>query len=149
MDHAPHSVEELLRVLTALASPHRLRIIAALAEGRTYVSQLARQLEMNRPLLYMHLQRLEAAGLVVGTLETARDGSSVKYFEVVPFAVGLTPEVITEAVRSPEAQDPPAGGPVTHGPATAGTGTGTERPATDGPGADDPGTGSSGEDRRQ
>ncbi|MEO3745103.1 winged helix-turn-helix domain-containing protein [Plantactinospora sp. B5E13] len=94
------SGEELLRVLTALASPHRLRIIAALSEGRTYVSQLARQLRMNRPLLYMHLQRLEAAGLVVGTLETAQDGSSVKYFEVVPFALGLTPEAIRTAART-------------------------------------------------
>lgn len=100
MGEALSSGDELLQVLTALASPHRLRIIAALTEGRTYVSQLARQLRMNRPLLYMHLQRLEAAGLVVGTLETARDGSSVKYFEVVPFAFGLTPEAIRAAART-------------------------------------------------
>lgn len=100
MDDASPTGDELLRVLTALASPHRLRIIAALAEGRTYVSQLARQLRMNRPLLYMHLQRLEAAGLVTGTLETAPDGSSVKYFEVVPFALRLTPELIGAAART-------------------------------------------------
>ncbi|ROT33763.1 winged helix-turn-helix domain-containing protein [Micromonospora sp. HM5-17] len=100
MDQGPSSGDELLRVLTALASPHRLRIIAALVEGRAYVSQLARRLRMNRPLLYMHLQRLEAAGLVVGTLETAQDGSSVKYFEVVPFALGLTPEVIRTAAQT-------------------------------------------------
>ena len=104
MDQAPSSGEELLRVLTALASPHRLRIITALSDGRIYVSQLARKLQMNRPLLYMHLQRLEAAGLVVGTLETARDGSSVKYFELVPFALVLTPEAITAAVGSLEAE---------------------------------------------
>ena len=97
---AGRSGDELLRMLAALASPHRLRIIAALAPGRNYVSELARQLQMNRPLLYMHLQRLEAAGLVSGTLETARDGSSVKYFEVVPFAMALTPEVIAAAVRT-------------------------------------------------
>src|SRR5262245_34271560 len=60
---------ELLQILAALASPHRLRILAALADGRNYVSDLARQLEMNRPLLHMHLQRLEAAGLVTGVLE--------------------------------------------------------------------------------
>ena len=46
-----------------------MRIIAALTDGRTYVSELARRLEMNRPLLYMHLQRLEAAGLVSGGTE--------------------------------------------------------------------------------
>ncbi|GAA2611116.1 winged helix-turn-helix domain-containing protein [Dactylosporangium fulvum] len=100
MSHTPTSGAELLRVLAALASPHRLRIVAALTHGRAYVSELARRLEMNRPLLYMHLRRLEAAGLVSGALETARDGSSVKYFEVVPFAVALTPEAIAAAVRT-------------------------------------------------
>ncbi|WP_416903448.1 ArsR/SmtB family transcription factor [Micromonospora echinospora] len=98
--------EELLRTLAALASPHRLRIIAALTEGRSYVSELARRLEMNRPLLYMHLQRLEAAGLVAGTLETAPDGSSVKWFEVVPFALDLTPAAIAAAAPTLGADGP-------------------------------------------
>ncbi|MEQ4300761.1 winged helix-turn-helix domain-containing protein [Plantactinospora sp. B6F1] len=124
MDQAAPAGEQLLRTLTALASPHRLRIVAALAEGRSYVSQLARQLGMNRPLLYMHLQRLEAAGLVVGELETARDGSSVKYFEVVPFALALTPELVAEAVATLEAAQP------------AGTATGENGPAAGGSGED-------------
>jgi DNA-binding transcriptional ArsR family regulator len=105
MDGAVRSGEELLRVLAALASPQRLRIVAALAGGRMYVSELARRLLMNRPLLYMHLQRLEAAGLITGALVTAPDGSSVKYFDVVPFALHLTPEVITTAVRTLGAED--------------------------------------------
>ncbi|GAB2927355.1 winged helix-turn-helix domain-containing protein [Micromonospora polyrhachis] len=105
-DGSGPSGDELLLVLAALASPHRLRIIAALTPGRNYVSELARQLQMNRPLLYMHLQRLEAAGLVNGTLETSRDGSSVKYFEVVPFAMALTPEAIAEAVRTLSTESP-------------------------------------------
>lgn len=98
--------DELLRALAALASPHRLRIVASLAEGRGYVSELARRLGMNRPLLYMHLQRLEAAGLVTGTLETAPDGSSVKWFEVVPFALELTPATIAAAVTTLGADSP-------------------------------------------
>jgi len=55
---------ELLRVFEALANPHRLWIVAALAEQRKYVSELAREVRLSRPLLYLHLQRLEAAGLV-------------------------------------------------------------------------------------
>ncbi|GIG88889.1 ArsR/SmtB family transcription factor [Plantactinospora endophytica] len=125
MDQDPPPGEHLLRMLTALASPHRLRIVAALAEGRSYVSQLARRLEMNRPLLYMHLQRLEAAGLVVGELETARDGSSVKYFEVVPFALALTPQVIAEAVPTLEVAEPGAAGRTRNGPASGGSGEDT------------------------
>ncbi|WP_434740680.1 ArsR/SmtB family transcription factor [Micromonospora sp. SH-82] len=98
MDQTTPNGDELLRMLTALASPHRLRIVAALSEGRAYVSELARRLAMNRPLLYMHLQKLEAAGLVRGTLETAPDGSSVKWFEIAPFAVELTPQTVASAV---------------------------------------------------
>lgn len=90
--------DELLRVMTALGNPHRLRIVATLVRGRQYVSQLAREVGMSRPLLYMHLQRLEAAGLVTGSLELSEDGKAMKYYEVTPFIVRLTPEVIAEAV---------------------------------------------------
>jgi ArsR family transcriptional regulator len=92
--------DELLRALSALASPHRLRIVAALAGGRNYVSQLARDLDMNRPLLHMHLRRLEAAGLVLGTLELSRDGKAMKYFEAAPFALQLTPESVRQAAKT-------------------------------------------------
>lgn len=92
--------DDLLKVLSALANPHRLRILSALAGGRNYVSQLAREIGMSRPLLHMHLQRLEAAGLVSGTLELSEDGKAMKYFEVAPFALRLTPETIAEAART-------------------------------------------------
>ena len=92
--------DELLHVLSAMASPHRLRIIAALTDGRNYVSQLARDLDMNRPLLHMHLRRLEAAGLVLGTLELSRDGKAMKYYEAAPFALELTPMSVPSATAS-------------------------------------------------
>ena len=89
---------ELLALIDGLSNPQRLRIVAALAPGRNYVSQLARDLHMSRPLLYLHLQRLEAAGLVRGTLELSNDGKAMKYFEVVPFSVTLSPERIVIAM---------------------------------------------------
>jgi DNA-binding transcriptional ArsR family regulator len=92
--------DELLRVLSALASPHRLRVLAALAGGRNYVSQLARELGMGRPLLHLHLRRLEEAGLVRGSLELSVDGKAMKYYEVTPFALELTPEVIAAAAAT-------------------------------------------------
>lgn len=97
-DDTGPSGDELLRALSALANPHRLRIVAALSEGREYVSRLARVMGMSRPLLHMHLQRLEAAGLVSGTLELSEDGKAMKYYEVTPFALSLTPAGIAEAV---------------------------------------------------
>jgi predicted transcriptional regulator len=94
------SGDELVRVLAALSNPLRLRIMAALAPGRNYVSRLARELGISRPLLYLHLRQLEAAGLVKGTLELSADGKAMKYFEVAPFALELTPAAIAEAVKT-------------------------------------------------
>ena len=96
MSYPIRSGDELLRVLSALDNPHRLRVLAALSGKRNYVSQLAREIGMSRPLLHMHLQRLEIAGLIKGTLELSEDGKAMKYFEVVPFEINLTPERIVE-----------------------------------------------------
>jgi len=83
-----------------VANPLRLRVIAELYPGRVHVSELARRLGISRPLLYMHLDRLEKAGIVTGHLELSEDGKAMKYFELVPFELRLTAQVITEAVRA-------------------------------------------------
>lgn len=101
--------EELLAVLAAVGHAQRLRIVAELAEGRLYVSELARRLGMSRPLLYMHLERLEKAGLVIGSLELSADGKALKYFELAPFDLRLNVDTILAAVRAGEAAAPGAG----------------------------------------
>jgi len=95
--------DELLATLTAIAHPLRLRIIAELAGGRVHVSELARRLDMSRPLLYMHLDRLEKAGLVTGQLELSDDGKAMKYFELVPFDVRVTADVVVQALDGDDA----------------------------------------------
>jgi DNA-binding transcriptional ArsR family regulator len=97
---SPSTPDELARVFAALANPHRLKIVATLASGRIHVSELARQVGLSRPLVHMHLQRLEAAGLVVGSLELSDDGKAMRFFEVTPFAIHLTPELVVEAART-------------------------------------------------
>jgi predicted transcriptional regulator len=88
-------------MLAALANVHRLRIIAALSlNGRTYVSQLAREIGISRPLLHLHLNKLEAAGLVSSKLELSPDGKALNYFEVTRFAIELTPSSIAKAATS-------------------------------------------------
>lgn len=57
---------DLLRMLEALSNPYRLRIIASLRDRRKYVSEHAREIGISRPLLYLHIQRLEGAGLISG-----------------------------------------------------------------------------------
>jgi len=93
--------DQLLAALAALANPHRLRVVAALATGgRAYVSELARGLGISRPLLHLHLQRLEEAGLVSSRLELSADGKALKYFEVSHFAFTLTPASVAAAAQS-------------------------------------------------
>ena len=92
--------DQLLEMLSALANPHRLRVLAALRERRAYVSELARELGMSRPLLHMHLQALEKAGLVVGHHEVSAEGKALRYYEVTNFDEQLTPKRISEAVAT-------------------------------------------------
>jgi DNA-binding transcriptional ArsR family regulator len=93
--------DKLLAALAALANPHRLRIVAALTKGgRNYVSQLAREVGISRPLLHLHLQKLEEAGLVTSKLELSSDGKALNYFEVVKFDFEITPQAIAQAVKT-------------------------------------------------
>ena len=97
----PTSGDELLTQLSALANPHRLRIVAALhGGGRQYVSQLAREIGISRPLLHLHLAKLEEAGLVASKLELSADGKALNYFAAADFALTLTPAAIAIAAAS-------------------------------------------------
>lgn len=100
---------QLLLMLGALANPHRLRILAALTQRQAYVSELARELEISRPLLHMHLQTLEKAGLVVGHHEVSADGKALRYYEVTDFDERLTPKRITEAAKTLGNENEPDG----------------------------------------
>jgi len=103
------SGDELIEMLGALASPIRLRIVARLIGGRDYVSHLAREIGISRPLLHMHLARLEAAGLIVGKLELSEDGKAMKYYELASFDVHLSPSTLAEAARTVTTPDPETG----------------------------------------
>jgi predicted transcriptional regulator len=96
----PVSGDQLLGVLHALANPHRLRVLGVLVEGRKYVSQLARELQISRPLLQIHLRKLEQAGLVSSVLELSKDGKSMKFYDVAPFSWILTPDLIATAAST-------------------------------------------------
>ena len=75
--------------------------MAALTSGgRNYVSQLAREVGISRPLLHLHLQRLEEVGLVTSKLELSHDGKALNYFEVADFAFELTPAAIVKAAKT-------------------------------------------------
>jgi len=101
--------DELVEILSALANPIRLRIVATLGDGRDYVSHLARVIGISRPLLHMHLQRLEAVGLIVGHLELSDDGKAMKFFEVADFDLRINTSALAEAARTLTKSDPELG----------------------------------------
>jgi DNA-binding transcriptional ArsR family regulator len=100
--------KELIAIFVALSHPQRLRVVAELAGGRVHVSELARRLGLSRPLLYLHLERLEKAGIVVGRLELSESGKAMKYFELAPFDLHLNLDTVLDALRA-DAADPGPG----------------------------------------
>jgi DNA-binding transcriptional ArsR family regulator len=99
------SGDRMLLILAALASPHRLRIVERLhVGGRNYISRLAREVGLSRPLLHLHLRKLEDAGLVTSRFELSSEGKALNVFELADFAVDLTPSSIALAARTLTAQ---------------------------------------------
>jgi ArsR family transcriptional regulator len=68
--------QSLVQILDALGNEHSLKIMAILASGECFVSELAKMVGISRPLLYLHLKKLENAGLVE---------SEIRHFEEPPY----------------------------------------------------------------
>jgi ArsR family transcriptional regulator len=87
--------EEYIKVFDALSHPMRIKILGLLAKERQYVSELARMVNISRPLLYMHLKKLETAGLIAGHAEISSAGKATKYYESLDFEITINPSVLT------------------------------------------------------
>ncbi|MBY4894790.1 winged helix-turn-helix domain-containing protein [Rhodobacteraceae bacterium N5(2021)] len=95
--------DTLLPQLQALANPVRLWIVARLHQhGPHYVSELARAAGISRPLLKMHLRKLEDAQLVTSKTGTADNGKSANFFQIVSFDLPLTPAAIADTQAGSE-----------------------------------------------
>ncbi len=68
--------EEALKFFDALSHPIRARILKVLSSEEKYISELAKELGISRPLLYMHLSKLEKTGIV---------STYIKYFDKPPY----------------------------------------------------------------
>ena len=86
--------EDYIGVFDALSHPVRIKIIGILAEGRQYVSELARLVNISRPLLYMHLKKLETARLVTSAMEISESGKAMKYYALEDFELQITKELL-------------------------------------------------------
>ncbi len=89
-----YTYENIVKVFDALSHPARVKIMGILYQNKHYVSELARMMNISRPLLYMHLQKLESAHLIQGDHEISTDGKAMKYYEVLPFELMVTPATL-------------------------------------------------------
>ncbi|MCK4732412.1 MAG: winged helix-turn-helix transcriptional regulator [Methanophagales archaeon] len=98
-------VDKIINLCGALSNKHRLCIIAALSGKRKYTSELARELEISRPLLYLHLRNLEEVGILKGKTELGKRGRARRYHELCNFELCLTGEKIKEMLENEKIED--------------------------------------------
>ena len=89
------SIQEITVVAEALSSPVRVRILKMLCEKEWYVYELAKTLGISRQLLYLHLKKLEKAGLVESELRLEPDDPRAKkYYRAKPFRLVIDNQTI-------------------------------------------------------
>ncbi len=87
----------LTEILDALGNEHSLKIMSILADGECYVSELAKSVGISRPLLYLHLKKLENAGLVEGEIRHYEEPPySKKFYKAKNFELILSLSKIKE-----------------------------------------------------
>lgn len=108
-DFSLKKYEDYIYVFDALSHPVRIKIIGVLAEGRQYVSELARLVNISRPLLYIHLKKLETARLVTSAMEISANGKAMKYYTLQQFAVNVTKDLLFRLSEDIVIENPESG----------------------------------------
>ncbi|WP_297439139.1 winged helix-turn-helix domain-containing protein [Thermococcus sp.] len=89
------SITELVAVGEALSNPVRVKVLRMLCEKEWYVYEMAKELGISRQLLYLHLKKLEKAGLVESELRLEPgDPRAKKYYRAKRFRIVLDNDVI-------------------------------------------------------
>jgi DNA-binding transcriptional ArsR family regulator len=100
-----YDFESSLEVFKALSNPHRLRILAELANGKQTITDLSRTLQMSPPLVFLHLRKLVKAGLVREEYRKTiiREGLpplNKLYYEIDDFEFVVNTKKILEVVKN-------------------------------------------------
>ena len=74
------SLQQIVDIGEALSHPIRLKLLYLLAERERYVYELAKDLDLSRQVVNLHLKRLEKAGFVESDLRLEDDDMRAKKF---------------------------------------------------------------------
>lgn len=87
------TMQKIVDIGEAIRHPLRLKILNLLSRREWYVYELARELNVSRQVLYLHLKRLEKAGFVEGDLRLEEDDMRAKnFYRLKYFTVNLNLE---------------------------------------------------------
>lgn len=87
---------QLLLLSKALGNPLRLEILTILNKGGRYISELARELNTGRTVMYLHLNKLEEAGIISGEHKISNEGKSLKYYYINEFYFTIDNKLIND-----------------------------------------------------
>jgi len=88
------SYEDYVKIFDALSHPMRIKIAGLISKDTMYVSELAKIMQISRPLLYMHLKKLEEAKLLDSYYEISSTGKTMKFYKLKKFSHTLTSELL-------------------------------------------------------
>ncbi|MDF1533005.1 MAG: winged helix-turn-helix domain-containing protein [Methanosarcinaceae archaeon] len=84
------TLQQIVNIGEAISHPLRLKILYMLSEREWYVYELAKELNISRQVLYLHLKRLEKAGFVESDLRLEDDDMRAKkFFKLKEFDVEI------------------------------------------------------------
>ena len=84
------TLQQIVNIGEAISHPLRLKVLYMLSEREWYVYELAKELNVSRQVLYLHLKRLEKAGFVESDLRLEDDDMRAKkFFKLKEFKVEL------------------------------------------------------------
>lgn len=84
------TLQQIVNIGEAISHPLRLKVLYMLSEREWYVYELAKELNVSRQVLYLHLKRLEKAGFVESDLRLEDDDMRAKkFFRIKEFDVKI------------------------------------------------------------
>ncbi|WP_340818670.1 winged helix-turn-helix domain-containing protein [Methanolobus sp. WCC4] len=84
------TLQQITTIGEALSHPVRVKLLYLLSERERYVYELAKDLDLSRQVVQLHLKRLEKAGFVESDLRLEdNDNRAKKFFKLKEFDVSL------------------------------------------------------------
>ncbi|WP_406657195.1 winged helix-turn-helix domain-containing protein [Methanolobus sp. ZRKC2] len=84
------TLQEITVIGEAISHPVRLKLLYLLSERERYVYELAKDLNLSRQVIQLHLKRLEKAGFVESDLRLEDDDMRAKkFFKLKKFDVDI------------------------------------------------------------